>query len=259
MSGIFIGSLTSPLLYSFSSLDYKKDYDKILKLYKTVFTYTLYIYIIITGLLFILSEFYLGFIYGNSYLYYSILIQLILIGNVVSIYSSLYFILLRTTNRIKQLIIITLIGYPYQIILFLVSVIIYGIVGMLIIDIFARIIWSGIYFILSVKVLKLRIDFLKIMILYLTFFFSLVLSTILGDLILDELMGVFWNAINLGMFENLKLLTLLCFLSTFFLLTIIFKTFTKEDVDKIQLLFTKDSMSHKLVIKILQLLRRFLR
>lgn len=256
---MFLNSLNGSLIYSFSSLDYKTKYDKLIRLYKTILCYTIYIFLTISGILFLFSDFFLGVVFGEDYLMYSILIKLSIIASAVSIYGSLYLILLRTTYRIKQQIILFIIGFPIQIIIFFISIINFGIVGMLFIEIIYRIIWTIIFFIISYKTMKIDLSFKKVITLYFIFFFSIFLSLLLDELILNEINFQFWQSINLLIFRHLNLLNILVFLISFIGLNIIFKTFTKSEIENIELLFAKDTISNKYIKKFLELLKHFLR
>jgi len=259
ISGLFLTSLNAPLIYSFSSLDYKKNEEKIAKMFVVINRFSLYIFLFLTGLLFFFSDFFLSFVYGEEYVIYSILIQLLLVSGAVSIYGSLYLLLLRTTNRIKQLIVIFLVGFPIQTIIFFVSLINFGIIGMLIADIIQRVIFLIIFSILSTKVIKINLNISKMVALFFSYFFSLFLGIILGNLFLNEISYQFWSVLNLMIFKDLNILKILIFALSFIFLNILFRTISKVDIDYIELLFTKDNISHKNIKKLLVLFKKFLR
>jgi O-antigen/teichoic acid export membrane protein len=259
ISGLFLNALNAPLLYSFSSLDYKQHYKKIIGMYKNVFYYSLFLFLIISGVLILLSDFFMGFVFGEDYIVYSILNKLTLISGVISIYASLYLILLRTTYRIKQQIYILVIGFPAQIILFFIGIVNFGIVGVLVIDIMFRIVTLSIICFVSIKVMKVDVNLLKILIFYGSFFFSIALSSFLDNLILKDLSFQFWELLNLSLFNQLNFLNVLVFLILFLLLNIIFKTFTKTDLEYIERVFSRDKISHNAIRRFLHLFKRFLR
>lgn len=259
ISGLFLTSLNSPLIYSFSSLDYKKNEDKIAKMFLIIYRYSLFTFLLITGILFFFSDFFLGFVYGEDFVVYSIMIQLLLISGAVSIYGSLYLLLLRTTNRIKQLMLIFVIGFPIQIIIFFVSIINFGILGMLIADIIQRVVSLVIYSILSIKVMKINLNISKVAVLMFSYFFSLFLVIILGNLFLNEISYQFWSVLNLMIFKDLNVLKIFIFALSFVFLNIIFRTISKVDLEYIELLFTKDTISHKNIKRLLLVFKRFLR
>lgn len=259
IAGIFLASFTNPLLFSFSTLDYKTKFDKIVRFFNNILTFSMYIYLLIIGILFLLAEFFLGFIYGEDYLKFSILIQLTLIGNAVSIYGGLYLIFLRTTNKIKQLTYILIIGYPLQIIIFFLGLVNFGIIGMLYIEVIERILMSCVYIYLSVKTMKINLKLSKIIFHYLSFSLSLLISLLLGDLILNNISLQFWSLLNLPLFNQLNFLNVIVFLGSFIGLNILFKTISKSELEYIELLFSKNTFSNRNIRRFLHLLKRLLR
>lgn len=258
-SAIFLSSLNAPLLYSLSSLDYKQNIDYIKDLFSTIFIYSTFLYMLITGIFFLITDFFLVFVFGPDYLQFSILIQLVLIGNIVSIYGSFYIILLRTTNRIKQLSIILIIALPLQIFFFFFGLILFGVVGMVVFEIIHRIIWAIIYFYLSVKKLKINLNISRIILNYGIFIFSLLTSIFLGILIFNEITSQFWINIGLSIFRELDFFTILTFIILFLGLSIILKSITKDDIEKLESFFNKESISNKIVKRGLTFLKKFLR
>ncbi|MBY8982306.1 MAG: oligosaccharide flippase family protein [Candidatus Lokiarchaeota archaeon] len=258
-STLFLNSLNNPLIYSLSSLDYKENHDKIAKMFKIIFNYTLFVFLFITGLLFFISDFFLSFIYGETYVEYSLLIKIMLVSLVFNIYPSLFILLLRTTNRIKLIAGITSIFFPLHIVSVLFGLINYGIYGMYIAMIIFNVIMLICDLILTIKLLKIRLGFYKMIFQYLSFFIAMFIPVILGNLIFDDLSYQFWMNSNLSIFKYLNLLNLLIYVIIFLLLNITFKIFTKSDLDYIEMLFTKDRLSHKYVNKLLRFLKRFLR
>jgi O-antigen/teichoic acid export membrane protein len=258
-STLFLSALSNPLIYSLSSLDYKENYDKIAKMFRTIFNYSLYIFLFITGILFFFSDFFLSFIYGENYVEYSSLIKIMLFSMIISIFPSLFGLLLRTTNRIKLIAIMTLIFFPLHIISVFIGLINYGIYGMYVAIIIINVILLITELILTLKLLKISLGFYKMIFQYLSFFIAIFIPIILGNLIFDDLSYQFWMNLNLPIFKHLNLLNLLIFVVIFLLLTIIFKTFTKIDLEHIEMLFTKEKISHKYINMLLRFLKRFLR
>lgn len=258
-SSRFLGSLTNPLIYSLSSLDYKENYDKIISMFRIIFKYTSYVFLFIIGILFFLSDFFLNFIYGNDYLEFSSLLKLMQVSMVISIYPMLFGLLLRTTNKIRLIAILSSIFLPLHILSVFIGLINFGIYGMYFAIIFINIILLICEFILTVKLLKVNLDLSKIIIQYLSFFIALFISVILGNLIFDDLSYQFWVNSNLPIFKHLNLVNILIFIIILFSLNITFKTLTKSDLEYIEMLFTKDTITHKYINKFLRLLKRFLR
>ena len=258
-SSRFLSSLTNPLIYSLSSLDYKKDYDKIIRMFRTIFKYSSYMFLFIIGILFFLSDFFLGFIYGDEYLEFVPLLKLMQISMVISIYPMLFGLLLRSTNKIRLLAIMSLIFLPLHILSVFIGLINFGIYGMYFGVIIINIILLICEFILTVKLLKVNLDLFKIILQYLSFFIAILIPIILGNLIFDDLSYQFWVNSSLPIFKHLNLINILVFFIIFFILNIAFKTLAKTDLEYIEMLFTKDTISHKYINKFLHLFKRFLR
>ena len=107
--------------------------------------------------------------------------------------------------------------------------------------------------------MHIDVNFKKVITLYSTFFFSIFMTLILGELTFNELNLQFWQTINLLLFKQLNFLNIIIFLISFFGLNIIFKTISKSDLDNIELLFEKDTKSNKFIRKLLHAIRHFLR
>jgi O-antigen/teichoic acid export membrane protein len=259
ISNLFLSSITGPLIYSFSSLDYKEDYDKIIKMFKTILIYSLYLFLLLTGIFFFLSEFFLSFVYGNNYIQYSSIIKLMQISSVISIYPSLFGILLRTTNKIKILAITTMIAFPINVIFAFTGLFYFGIYGLL----YAIIFFNALVLIteigLTIKLMKINLEYRKMLGLFLSFFIAVILTITLNDLLFDELSKQLWSLSNLLIFEYLNIFNILSFTLIFIVLNIIFKSFSKNDLDYIEMLFTKDKTTHKFIKKLLNILKKFLR
>jgi O-antigen/teichoic acid export membrane protein len=255
----FLSSLSNPLIYSLSSLDYKENYDKIANMFKTIFNYSLFIFLFISGLLFFISDFFLSFIYLESYVEYALLIKIILISMGISIYPMLFGLLLRTTNRIKLLAIMTSIFFPLHIISVFIGLINYGIYGMYFAIIIINVILLICELILTLKLLKIRLGFYKMILQYISYLIAIFVPIILGTLILDDLSFQFWVNSNLPIFKHLNLPKVLIFVIIFLILNITFKTLTKSDLEYIEMLFTKNTFSNKYINKFLRFLKRFLR
>ena len=61
VNGLFLSSLSYPLQYTLSSLDYKENFSKIVKIYKVVFNFSLFFLALMTGILFFFVDFFFSF------------------------------------------------------------------------------------------------------------------------------------------------------------------------------------------------------
>ncbi len=186
-SSLFLSSLTNPLIYSLSSLDYKENYNKIINMFQTIFKYSLYVFLFISGVLFFLSDFFLAFIYGDNYVEYSLLIKIMLISMVISIYPMLFSLLLRTTNKIKLLATITAIFFPLTILFVLTGLINYGIYGMYFAIIILNIILLICEIIMTWKLLRINLDFFKMILQYCSYIIAIFVANLLDNLIFNDI------------------------------------------------------------------------
>ncbi|MCK4286364.1 MAG: oligosaccharide flippase family protein, partial [Candidatus Lokiarchaeota archaeon] len=129
VNGLFLSSLSYPLQYTLSSLDYKENFSKIVKIYKVVFNFSLFFLALITGILFFFVDFFFSFFYGDTYLIYSTLAKLMVISPVFGVLYNLYFSFLRATNQVKLTLMIFSITFSLSISLFWIGLINFGIIG----------------------------------------------------------------------------------------------------------------------------------
>ncbi len=258
-NSLFLSSLTNPLIYSFSSLDYKKDFEKIQKMFEKIFSFSSFLFLFIAGILYFLSDFFLSIIYSETYVEYSTLIKLMQVSMVISMYPMLFGLLLRTTKKIKLLAIITSIFFPLHILFVFIGLMYYGIYGVYYAYIIINVLLFICDLILTWKLLEVKLKFFKIIIQYFSFFLAILLTIILGNLIFNELSYQIWFNLNLPIFKHFNLLNLLSFVIILLLLNILFNTFTKNDIEFLELLFIKDTTSHRYITKFLRLLKKLLR
>jgi len=94
-------SINVPLTISLSHLYSLKEERQIEKIYNVFFIYSIFLVILISGFLFFLSEFFLFVIYGQDYLEYTIILQLLLLSIVFNVIDSFFFSLMRASNKVK--------------------------------------------------------------------------------------------------------------------------------------------------------------
>ena len=259
VNGLFISSLSYPMIYTISSIDYKEDYSRIIKIYRVVINYSLFLLSLITGILFFCVNFFLSLIYGDSYLIHSTLVKMMVIAPFFGFFSSMYFSLLRAINKANLMAKIFSIALLIEISLICIGLIYFGVIGAILGIVFAKIISIFIVIYFNYKITKLKFDYTKIVIQNLIFFGSLYISVLLGDLFLNDINNQILQFLNLLFFRNINFLQLLLFFIIFFALNIIFKTIRKSDFEYIELLFTKDKTSHRLISRFTKFLSRFLR
>lgn len=259
VNGLFLSSLSYPLQYTLSSLDYKENFSKIVKIYKVVFNFSLFFLALITGILFFFVDFFFSFFYGDTYLIYSTLAKLMVISPVFGVLYNLYFSFLRATNQVKLTLMIFSITFSLSISLFWIGLINFGIIGAVFGLMFSKVFIVFILLFFNNKITKLKFDYLKMIFNYSIFFISLFVSLFLGDIFLNDLNYQILQFLNLLFFRYINFLQIFSFLIIFFALHIIFKTISKSDLENIELIFAKDKASHKMINKFIRFLSKFLR
>jgi len=259
VNSLFLTALGYPLQYTFSSLDPKEDFSKIVKIYKVVFNFSLFFLTLITGVLFFFVDFFFFFFYGDSYLIYSTLAKLMVISPVFGVLYNLYFSFLRATNRVKLILLIFSITFSFSVSLFLIGLINFGLIGAVLGFLISKVFIQFILLFFNFKITKLKFDYLKMIFNYSIFFLSLFASLFLGNILFIDLNYQILQSLNLLFFKDINFLQLASFLIIFFTLHIIFRTISKNEFEYVELLFTKDKTTHKLISRFIRILSKFLR
>jgi len=259
ISKIFSTSFGYPMGGSFTKLYSKGDSEQVTKIAQHMVSYILFIISMVVGVLFFFTDFFLFFIYGEVYLIFSITIKLLLLSRCYGSISSLFNNLAHVTFRVKLIPLFILILYSIKIPLFLIGLIFYGVNGAIIGIIIGNVIHLFLSSFLIQKVFKIKLNISKISMQYLIFYISLGLSLLLGGLILNPINYRIYQSLNLLYFKHFPLLSLLTFLLIFLVLNLVFKIFTKKDAEYLDMLFTKEKISHKIIRKLLKKLKFILR
>ena len=251
-------SFSNPLITSFSSLDVKKEHNQITQIYNMTFKYSSFLMLLISGSLYILTDFFLVLVYGESYLIYSTIVKLYLITIIFTILGNIFIPLLNAKNKIKILPLLTIINLSIIIPSFFIGIIFYGIIGAIIGLIISKFIVFIIQLILSIKIGNVKIKINKIFFQYLIFFISLFLAVILEELLFREMRINILQNLNLLFFKNLNVLGLLSFLIIYFLLNILFKIFSPKEIELLEELLSSDKFQYRVIKKFLKFLKKIL-
>jgi len=251
-------SFSNPLITSFSSLDVKKEHNQITQIYNMTFKYSLFLMLLISGALYILTDFFLILVYGESYLIYSTIVKLYLITIIFSVLGNILIPLLNAKNKIKILPILTTINLFIIIPLFFIGIVFYGIVGAIIGLIISKFIVFLIQLLISIKIGNVKIKINKIFFQYLIFFISLFLAVILEDILFREIRINVLQNLNLLLFKNLSVLSLISFLLMYFLLNILFKIFSRKEIEFLEALLSTDKFPYRVIKRLLKFLKRIL-
>ncbi|MFW9820770.1 MAG: lipopolysaccharide biosynthesis protein, partial [Candidatus Thorarchaeota archaeon] len=254
-----ISSFASPLLVSFSSLSSKNEISKISKIYKLYFKYSFFLISLVSGVLFFLTDFFLFFVYGVDYLIFSFLVKLFIFTMIFNPIGNLFFVGLKSMNKVKFIPIIDMILFSLRVTAFLIGIIFYGIYGALIGLIISRSINFILLYYFGWKILKIKLNLIKIVFQFLIFFGSLFGAIIFGDLLLGEIYYNLLQSLNLTFFRYINLFSLGIFLVFFLFLNFILKIITKNDIENIESILTKEKLHYKIVRKFLQRLKTIAR
>ena len=250
-----IRAFSQPLLISFTSLHSKNEYNTIPKIYKIYYKYSFFLISLITGILWFFGDFFLFFIYGEPYLTYSLILKLFIISIIFNPIGSLFFVGLKSINKVKLVPIIDLFLNVLRIAFFLTGLIFFGIYGALIGLIICRFIIYMLMFFFSSRFLSIRLNVIRSILQFIAFFGSLFVAMILGDLFLNEIYYNILSYLNLTFFRYLNLFTLGIFIVLFFVLNFILSIITKSDIEIIEKFIPKDKMHFKILRKLLEKLK----
>lgn len=251
-------SFSNPLITSFSSLDAKNEHNQIAQIYNMIFKYSSFLMLLISGCLYILTDFFLVLVYGESYLIYSTIVKLYLLTIIFTVLGNIFIPLLNAKNKIKILPILTIINLLIIIPSFFIGIVFYGIVGAIIGLIISKFIVFLIQLILSVKIGNVKLKSDKIFFQYLIFFISLFLAVILEEILFREIRINILQNLNLLFFKNLNVLGLLSFLITYFLLNILFKIFSPKEIEFLEALLSTDKLQYRVIKRLLKFLKKIL-
>lgn len=254
-----ISSFANPLLVSFSSLSSKNETSKISKIYKLYFKYSFFLISLVSGVLFLFGDFFLFFVYGEDYLVFSFLLKLFIFTMIFNPIGNLFFVGLKSTNKVKQIPIIDMLLFLLRVSFFLIGIIFYGIYGALIGLIISRFIIFLLLYYFSWKILKIKLNLIKIILQFLIFFSSLFGALIIGDLLLNEVYYMILQNLNLTIFRYMNIFSLGIFLVLFFSLNFILKIITKNDIENVESILTKEKLRYKIVRKFLKMLKNIAR
>ncbi len=251
-------SFSNPLITSFSSLDIKNEHKQIVQIYNMTFKFSLFFMLLISGGLYILTDFFLMLVYGESYLIYSTIVKLYLITIIFTILGNIFIPLLNAKNKIKIIPLLTIINLFIIIPSFFIGIIFYGIIGAIIGLIISKFIVFIIQLILSIKIGNVKIKINKIFFQYLIFFISLFSAVILEELLFREMRIDVLQNLNLLFFKNLNVLGLISFLIIYLILNILFKIFSPKEIEILEALLSSDKFQYRFIKKFLKFLKKIL-
>jgi O-antigen/teichoic acid export membrane protein len=250
-----VTSISSPLTTSLSGLEAKKEKSQTNIVFNTTFKFSLFLLLLLTGILIFLSDFFLVIVFGESYLDFSYLIKAYSITIIFTVLSNLFIPLLNAQNKAKFLPFNTFFNLLVIIPSFLIGLLNLGIVGAIYGLIFANFVTFLFQIYFCIKIGKVTLNLFKIFSQYFTFFLSLGIAIILEIFVFKRLRYAFTQQFNLSFFNELEPLALFTFFGLYIFLTIIFKTFSSTELDFLESFFGENKKLN-LIRKLLKIFRK---
>ncbi len=250
-----VTSITSPLTTSLSRLEAKKERKQINIVFNTTLKFSLFLLLLLTGILIFLSDFFLFIVFGESYLIFSYLIKIYSITIIFTVLNNLFIPLLNARNKGKFLPFNTFFNLLIIIPSFLIGLLNLGIVGAIYGLIFANFVTFLFQIYFCIKIGKVKLNSLKIFSQYFIFFLSLGIAIILEIFVFKSLRYAFTQQLNLSFFNELEILALITFSGLYIFLTIVFKTFSSIELDFLES-FLGENKKLNLIRKFLMMFKR---
>lgn len=251
-------SFSRPLTIYYVRLIHKKRMEKIETIYNLFFNYISILFLLMTAILFFSTDIFLFVLFGESYLEFSFLVKLALFLPIFTIQGPFLGSYFMASNKVKLLSIITLATGLIPLAFFAIGIILFDIIIAFIFIIVANLINMVIYTMILNK-FGIKLNLKKSLIIYSSFFISLFIALILNSLFLNDIYVFILNKLNLSFFQYFNLPSLCLFLIVFISMMILSKVFTRSDIEKIELIFVKDSFPHRFIRKGLKILKKFVR
>ena len=251
-------SFSRPLTIYYIRLISKKQTGKIRRIYNLLFNYSLILFLLITGILFFTVDIFLFVLYGESYLSFSVILKLCLFIPIFTIQDSFVGSYFLASNKVKQISFISLANGLFKLTLFAIGIIFFKIIGAVIFLIIANLIIMVIYTLILRK-LNVKLKIRTPLIILLLFFISLFTPLLINTLFLNEIYLYILKNLNLSFFQYFSLPSLWIYFMIFLSSMIVFKIFTKSDIEKIESIFSKDNFSHRLIRIGLKISKKFVR
>ena len=254
-----LASLSSPLTISFSRIIAKNGKNQIDSLYNLFVKYSLFIYLLITGILYYAVDFFIIVILGETYLVYSELIKIYLFSYLFLIFASPFDALMLAENKAKYFAQIRFYGLLVRAPLFFILLINFGMIPAFYGILISNFLYGIGYLVFTIKIGKIKLNLKNIFFQYIIYFVSLGISMILHILFVNEWNFLILKKLNLLFFQDFYFLSLIIFIFIFILLSVIFKVFTKNDIENLKGFFNKEKKLHRFSIKVLKILKKIFR
>jgi len=252
-------SFVSPLTISFSRLNVKNKLKQIENLYNVFLIYSLFLLLLITGILYFCTDIFLVFVYGQSYLDFSLLLKIMLFTIIFIGIGSPYESFMLAIGKSKWIFRYRFLAFLIRLPLFLFFLINFDLIWALVSIVISNLIITGIALILSIKIGRIRLNLKKIFLMLASFFLALIIAIIFDNVILYEFNFLILQSINLSSLKFINLWTIGLFLLTFFLLLFFTKMFSVKDIEYLEDLLSKETKTQALLKKGLKILKKLIR
>lgn len=251
-------SFSQPLLTSFAGLSSSGDYEQIEKIYRISYKITLFLILIISGVLFFSVDFMLDFFYLESRLIYSSFLKLMVIATVFKTLDYFLQTLLYTQNKVKLSFYLRLLYTSFYVPLFFIGLIYFGVSEAIFFGfIIGNLITTIIQIFITSKVCKINLDVRRLIYQYLTYFIPLMITWILQDLLFKDISYNILVGFGLYMIKNFDFFSIITFLLLFIVTNLIFKTVRSSDIDNFESMLDKTNPFEKFMIKLLNFIKKF--
>ncbi len=253
-------SFQSPLLTSFTTLNTKDNYAQSRMIYRIIYKITLFLLLIISGILIFSVEFILDVVFLEDRLIYSNLLRLVVIASIFRILDLFLQTYLNAQRKVKISLMLKVTHISISIPLFFIGLVYFGVEGAIILGlILGNIISLVIQIFTTYKIGNITLNLKKFLILYFTFFISLVLTIFLKTYLFKDVSLMFIQNLGLSLIKNFDFLSIGSFLIIFIFLNLVLKTISSSDIKNFEGLLKKERFFDKILLKILYILKRFTR
>ncbi|GAH61514.1 unnamed protein product, partial [marine sediment metagenome] len=239
-------SFSNPLITTFSHLDVNNQDNQINSIFNMVFKFSSFLLLLITGVLFFLSEFFLYIVYGESYLTFTIILKLNLISIVFAGLGNILLPLLNARKKVKLIPLMYAFNLSILITFFLIGLFYYGIIGMLLGLIISKFLIFLTQIIISKRIGKISMNNYKTFFLNLSFFIALIFTSTLSYFL--------YRNFNLSF-----LFDMLAFLLIFLGLIILFRIFSHQELNLLESIFISNRRFHIIIRKFINISKKIIR
>ena len=255
-----IASFHFPLLTSFTKLNTKENYEQIDMIYRVAYKITLFLLLIISGILFFSVEFVLDFVFLEARLIYSNLLRLIVLASIFQVLAIFVQSHFNAQHKVKLSLFLRIFYTSISIPLFFIGLYFFGVEEAILYGLIVGSILSMVIQIFATyKFGNIKLNIKGIILQYITFFVPLIITIFLKELIFKDATSNLIENLGLSHFKKLDFLSIGTFLILFILMNLILKTVTSSDIKYFESFLNKERFFDKYMLKGLNILKRFTR